>query len=362
MEKIKSRLIILMLANGLASFVPIKAQNLSLDFVYGGVEDAEKLLEAYLEPFANILGSDLNAGWYNTARPHKLGGLDIMATVSVARAPSSLLSFDVSAMDLNGVLAQGSPNTAPTISGSIGDRPVLEYSQDVEVNGNTETIPLASYTLPNGSGVDFFPLPMGQLTVGLPLGTDVSARFVPMIQLGDFGEIGLWGVGGKHSISQWLPGVKSLKFLDIAVQGGYTKVNSSVLVDVEPLPGLQAPAMVPDWHNQYVKMQVEGWTVNLISSQTISVLTVYEGIGYASSLVEVQMEGDYPIPAVVIQGTEAIPAYEVIKDPVNMSFENMENLRLNIGLRIKLAVFTLHYDYTKTLYSTHTVGIGVSFR
>ncbi len=85
----------------------MSGQNVALDFVYGGVEDAEKILQAYLEPFANILGSDLNAGWYNTARPHELGGLDITATVSWAKAPASLLTYDVSALGLNGDVEPG---------------------------------------------------------------------------------------------------------------------------------------------------------------------------------------------------------------------------------------------------------------
>ena len=80
------------------SVIPAFSQPLGLDFIYGGVEDAEAILQEYLKPYANILGSDLNAGWYNTARPHKLGGLDITATVSWARAPSSALSYKLAAM------------------------------------------------------------------------------------------------------------------------------------------------------------------------------------------------------------------------------------------------------------------------
>ena len=45
-----------------------------------------------------------------------------------------------------------------------------------------------------------------------------------------------------------------------------------------------------------------------------------------------------------------------------MRVENFNNLRLNAGVRIKLALLTIHYDFTKTLYATHTVGVGISFR
>jgi len=77
-------------------FVSLYSQNLLLDVIHGGVDDAEVILQDYLEPFTNIVGSDLNAGWYNTARPHKLGGLDVTFTVSWAKAPSSAHTYDVS--------------------------------------------------------------------------------------------------------------------------------------------------------------------------------------------------------------------------------------------------------------------------
>lgn len=370
MKKFKNRLGILILALSVSSTTQISGQFSELDFVYGGVADAEKLLQAYLEPFANILGSDLNAGWYNTARPHQLGGLDITASVSMAKAPSALLSYDVSTLGLTGELANGSTSIAPTVAGSLDDRPALTYSELVEFpDGSSQEIEYARYTLPNGAGVDYFPLPMLQLTVGLPLGTDISVRFVPMIQVSDYGEIGLWGVGGKHSISQWIPGLKDLKILDISVQGGYSSVSSSVNINVEPLEEVGGePVLDPnpnfDWDDQFMEQQVAGWTLNLIASQTISVLTIYEGIGYANSIVDMALQGHYPIHTIITEEGPNFgsPTYEIVEDPFNFNYENLSNLRLNIGVRIKLGILTLHYDFTHTLYSTHSAGIGISFR
>lgn len=341
---------------------PLSAQNLSLDFIYGGIEDTESILQQYLKPYANIIGSDLNAGWYNTARPHKLGGLDITATVSWARAPVSALTYDMSHMQLNGTLSNHT--VAPTIAGEKDDRPELTYSEQVDLGGgNFQEVEYANYTVPNGTGVDFFPLPMGQLTVGLPLGTDVSARFIPLVEFKDYGKIGLWGVGGKHAISQWIPFIKDRKFLDISLQGGYTKVTSAAHVVVEPLPSDLEPDLTYDWDDQFVVQKVQGWTVNLIASQTVSVLTFYQGIGYASSLVEILLEGHFPIPYVITQGDDVgQTTYDVLENPISMKYENFNNLRLNVGARLKLSVFTIHYDFTHTFYATHSVGIGVSFR
>ena len=39
----------------------LKGQLYQADFIYSGVEDAEKILREYLTPLANIVGSDLNA-------------------------------------------------------------------------------------------------------------------------------------------------------------------------------------------------------------------------------------------------------------------------------------------------------------
>ncbi len=343
------------------------AQDLSLDFIYGGMEDAELILQEYLKPYANILGADLNAGWYNTARPHKLGGLDVTATVSWARAPSSALSFEMAALGLseNAVLSNGS--VAPTVAGKQEGRPSLTYTETVELpGGGSQEVEYASYTVPNGTGVDFFPLPMIQLTVGLPIGTDVSARFVPQIRIGDFGEIGLWGVGGKHSVSQWIPVVKRLKFLDVSLQGGYTKVTSSAHVVVEPLALVEVdPSPGYNWIDQFVTQKVDGWTLNLIASQTLPVISFYQGIGYASSLVELLLEGHYPVHTVITDQADpdfGKTTYLIAEDPLEMKYENFNNLRYNIGARIKLAVLTLHYDFTYTLYATHSVGIGISFR
>lgn len=343
------------------------SQELVLDIVHGGVEDTETILQEYLMPFANIVGSDLNAGWYNTARPHELGGLDVTATVSWAKAPSSALSYDLSKLSLHGKLDPSLSSVAPTIAGEQELRPSLSYSQSVDLGGgNIQEIEYARFTVPNGSGFDFFPLPMAQLTVGLPFGTDVSVRFIPQVGYRDYGKIGLWGVGGKHSLTQWIPGLNKLEFLDISVQGGYTKVNTSIHVVVEPQGGVDIDPY-PDysWNDQFINQNVAGWTLNLIASQTLPVITFFQGIGYASSLVELLLEGHYPIHYVITDlGNPDLgkTTFERVEDPISTKYENFNNLRVNVGARIKLGVLTLHYDFTYTLYATHSVGLGISFR
>ena len=99
---IRTSLILSILSLGIIN--PLQAQTPAPEFIYGGIEDTEVILQEYLKPYAHILGSDLNAGWYNTAKPHELGGFDVTATVSWAKAPASALSYDLAGLALNGTL------------------------------------------------------------------------------------------------------------------------------------------------------------------------------------------------------------------------------------------------------------------
>lgn len=354
---------------------PAKAQLGSIDFLYGFQNDARLLIQEYIRPYANIMGANLNAGWYNTAEPHKLGGFDVTATFSVAFAPVSALSYDLAELTGLGADIDGSTTIAPTVAGNQEALPELVYNQLVEnpLTNTPETFELArikhpnGLARPNGASLNWLPLPMAQASIGLIKGTDVTFRFVPQTRIGDFGEIGVFGVGGRHSISQWIPVIKRLKFINIAVQGGYTKVSTQAALNMKPIADVDI-SNPPNWEtisDQFATMDISGWTVNLIASQSIPVITVYQGIGYSSSLVDMAILGTYPINTIV---TEEGPdfgktTYEVVQDPIeSMQFENFRNLRLNAGLRLKLGVLTLHYDFTRTLYSTHTVGFGISFR
>ncbi|MFZ5941891.1 MAG: DUF6588 family protein [Bacteroidota bacterium] len=358
-EKISGRFLACLLLSGALN---AGAQISTIDFIYGGIEDTEKLLQEYIRPYANILGADLNGGWYTTARPHKLGGLDIMVNASVAFAPPEALQYDLAGLALNGAV-EGNSTLAPTAAGQMNDRPSLVYSQTFDYNGTPQTVEIARFLHPDGTGIDFVPMPMGQLTVGLPLGTDISVRYVPTIAFRDYGEIGLWGVGGKHSISQYIPVIKKLKFLDISLQGGYTQVTASTQIHVQPMPVDVVTVDPLYWDDQFVALEISGWTANLIVSESIPFLNLYQSVGYAGSSCEVEMTGHYPVNTLVTEGADmGKVTYTVVENPIDMEFENYRNLRYNAGVRLTLGIFMLYYDFSHTLYSTHTAGFGITFR
>ena len=57
------------------------------DFLKAGLSDGMTLMEAYITPFANGFGAAFNSAWYNTAKPHNLGGFDLTLSVSAGMVP-----------------------------------------------------------------------------------------------------------------------------------------------------------------------------------------------------------------------------------------------------------------------------------
>jgi hypothetical protein len=169
--------------------LPSWSQIKEVDFIKGGIADAQVLYKEYLAPYANSFAADLNGGWYNTAKPHKLGGFDITLTLNTAWAPPSARTMDLSKLGLEANIL-GDPVT-PTIAGKKTDtRPELQYQETFDNGGNPETVTLAQYHAPNGTGMNYIPLPMAQLGIGLPLGTDVTVRYLPNLDFGSYGRIG----------------------------------------------------------------------------------------------------------------------------------------------------------------------------
>src|SRR6187455_3238282 len=59
------------------------------DLLKGSIADATILLQGYISPGMKSIGSGLNMGWYNTAKPHDKFGVDLTFTTSLMYIPPS---------------------------------------------------------------------------------------------------------------------------------------------------------------------------------------------------------------------------------------------------------------------------------
>ena len=62
------------------------------------IPQAEQLIEAYFTPMSESFGAGLNNGWYNTAKPHKIGGFDVTFTLNTVIIPNTAEVFNIKAV------------------------------------------------------------------------------------------------------------------------------------------------------------------------------------------------------------------------------------------------------------------------
>jgi hypothetical protein len=328
------------------------------NFVSAGPQDAELLLKAYLSPWLNAFGGSLTGGWYNTAKAHKLGGFDITLSFNTAFVPSRYKTFDVDALGLQSLVrAPGTDPVSPTVAGNSDPGPQMQY--------DFEDFQQDAFNLPQGTGIPYMASPIVQAGVGLWKGTEIMGRFFPRIHY-KRAYLGMWGVGLKHDIKQWIPGLKDVPVLNISLMGGYTRLNSGVELDVTPESVGLAEYNDTDsttWDNQDMVLRTSSFTVNLLMSADLPIVTFYGGIGFANTKTSLKLEGNYPM----ISGVEGgVPNVVAVADPVDFEVKNQDGgvtkPRLNLGMRLKFGVFTMQFDYVRANYNIATFGLGISFR
>jgi hypothetical protein len=339
----------------------------------GGVNDAELVLTEYLRPLANSLGANLNGGWYNTAKVHGTLGFDVTFTISASFAPDAAKLFDLSKLALSDNVVLPSDPLSPTFSGEKGSGPTMTYQENVP--GLPTPVTYLEYDLPGGTGLGFIPSPMINAGIGIPKGFEVMGRYLPRLHFGGL-STGLWGVGVKHDIGQWIPFVKRLPVLDFTIMYGYTHLNANAeLATITPEDLYSPDFPIVDrtsgisWEDQNLDLTTQGHTANFLVGATLPVVSFYGGVGISITKTSLKVNGYYPMPAVNIN--DPLNPLEVtnesaVKDPIDIEIKNQDGgstkPRFNAGIRFKFAVVTIHFDYTYANYSVATAGLGISLR
>lgn len=364
--KIKlNRLFIVLLL--LSSSLSVSAQKFAADYLRGGINDGNLLLGQYLKPFGNSFGAGMNNGWYNTAETHKKLGFSLMFNTHLTFVPVEDQTYDISKLNLQRLTLQDPLNVnAPTVFGDDKDGPSLEVLvDDPSTSSPDRDILLTRFNSPKGVGFAMMPTFMVQGAVGLPKNTEVMVRYLPTISLpGVNGKMGLYGFGIKHDIKQWIPFMSALPF-DLAVMGGFTRINTGVDLDLQADAG--GVGATGTFSNQEMIFNVNALTGNLIFSKKIAFFTPHVSVGYNNSRSRLRVNGNYPIAVGVVTDSNSPDytkkLYEQVEDPIDVKFENVGDFRINAGFRLKMAgVICLAMDYTLAKYSTFTMGLGISVR
>ena len=272
---------------------------------------------------AESFGAGLNNGWYNTAKPHSLGGFDVTFTLNTVIIPNTAETFNIG--NTFDSIFTSNFTQASTIFGSE-DGTAMTYN-------NSDGAPPIDFTMPGGFKTPAMPLPMIQAGIGLIKNTAIDIRYMPMLNVGENINVNLFGIGLKHDLLQWIPGVGDAIPMSLSLQGGYTSLNTELKVA-----------------DQEVSLNTKATTINLVASKKILMLTGYAGVGYNSATTTFDAKANFNLNGIQFN------------EKVEKDFESIKKLRTNIGLRLNIAVLTIQADYTFAEYPTATLGLGVSLR
>lgn len=279
-------------------------------YTYAQVQDRFSFLNStevgkFTKPLATTIGTALNSGSYHSASVSKLFGFSLSFKGMMVMIPSDQKTFNPS-------LPAG--YTADKSTSTI-------YGE--KAGGGIYAGPNGYITYPGGIGEDNIPVVFPQASVSM-LGTEVMLRYMPKIKVGET-DVSLFGVGLKHSISQYF----ILLPVDIAVQVLYNSFNVKNLMDVSNI------------------------AFNAHVSRSFGPASIYGGIQYESTKFDLS----YTIKGDPKSGDPAVRKNIDIKTSV----DGDNNIRMTVGAAVKLAIFVINADYSLGSQSTLTGGLTFEF-
>ncbi len=308
----------------------------------------EEYAQLYVDPLIDALGADLNTGLFHTA---DVGGglLPAIDIYAGAKIPATLVSasdktFDLTYQDTQPVTVQYQgrrytvqvpvtyrAENAPTVFGT-DEAPILTaHAQGtatvVDDQGNTHEVPydttLSMETIGGLVDTEIAPIVVPHVSVGSVFGTDIMIRYLPEITQEDYGSLTMWGLGIRHDIDQHIPGLP----VDIAVQAGTQNIS-----------------IADDTNDKLAN--VNAYAVNAAVSKTFHLLTVYGGLQWESSTVDV----NYTIQPV---GEDAEPV------PISFTQKGANQYRLLAGVSFGLGPVVINADYSVGNLQVVSAGIGL---
>ncbi|HUL43340.1 MAG TPA: DUF6588 family protein [Bacteroidota bacterium] len=255
------------------------------------IEDAIQQLNSdavrgYLQPMVTSVGADLNSGVFHSA--------EITDGISLKLELIAMGTLIGDAEKMYSVTAPSPFNQTPVQSATIFG------NQGTIVHG---PVPGIDYQFQNGQlKLSIVPLAVPQVTVGNFFGTQAVIRYVPIPEVNNFPKSTFFGIGVRHSISRYLPGVP----VDLAGSVFYQKISIGDLMEEKT-------------------MSIGGQ-----ASKSFSLLTLYGGLQLESSTMTL----DY-----------TYKGYGAVGQPhIHMDIDGENNVRATLGLGLNLIILHVSGD------------------
>ncbi len=225
------------------------------------------------------------------------------------------------------------------------------------------------FTLPAGGNINTIIAGVPQLEIGSFYGTELLLRVIPPLDLGKYiGEFAFWGIGIKHSISQYFSNYHENEDgtvfedspFDMALQIVYQGTNLKNKVGVTQ-SDLNANAQI--------------WNANLHFSKSIAeVIDFYAGISY--NYIDIDAKFKYFLP-VETQMQLGLLRYDPVSNRImppeppdypgdtnpqttKIGLVN-ESFQVTLGVNKSFGKFSIFADYNISKFNILTAGIQYTF-
>lgn len=292
-------------------------------------EDLEKFAEengkGYIQPFVNAFSANLNTGLYNTAKVLKPLRFGFSLNTMAAIIPDDGKTF----------MAKRPEIKDPITGEYLYEPEEIETATFFGDEGKSFSLQGTDYTnlddieMPDGADFPAAPLFIPQINLGVIGGNEIMVRYIPKVQINDeIGKMGYYGIGLKHSVSQHLPGIIPI---DLALQGAYQNFTVGDIINMNSITG------------------------NVQISKKLLMWTLYGGIGYEKTTMEVDYETE------TYQYNEVDNEFEMQTQEISFDLESENELRATVGFRYSLLFLKINADYSLCKYPVANLGIGLSF-
>ncbi|MFI5159547.1 MAG: DUF6588 family protein [Sphingobacteriales bacterium] len=326
--------------------------------IQAGPADGSVLLKAYANPLFKEFGLGFNDGWNNTAKTKKLFHFDLRLSASASFVSNADKTFDVTKIGLSNHIGPADPNQtiAPTFAGETSTSgPSLNIYDN---NGKK----IGSFNTPSGQAA-IIPVPQVQLTIGLIKNTDLTLRAIPSVPISNYGSISSYGFGLKHNIMQDFFGkkVKKLVPFDLAIAFGYSRLNLTTPLVVNPQSGAQPKdaQQSTDFSNQHIAGKLDNVMGQLIFSKKLASFTPFVAVAYNTTKTNVVSVGNYPV--ITGENLAFQPTYTTYTNPIIINENSVDGLRADIGFQLNLGFFRFYASGSLAEYKSVNAGIGFGF-
>ncbi len=340
----KILIIIILFATGMSS-----AQ---FEDIFSSDSDAYKYLKQYTQPAFKGLMYASAAGWNTSAKSLKPFKFSLDIGASGAMVPTTDESFSFNDSDYRYMKIESGSNEIPTV---MGNEAHTTFKIEIPINSNTEK-KVMEFDAIDGVGSNLpakaVPAPNIQFSMGLPLGTEVTLRYLPKIS-SDGAYVSILGGGVKHSITQYFPrgkdenGKKKKRKFNLSALAAYQKISTGY-----DFSG----------NDKGISLKLQTLNLQANASMDYKFLTIYSSIGYIKGFTDLSVKGTYNYTYDVQTNSGTHIRYEDVQivDPLDINY-SIDGYNASLGLRLNLVFLRIFADYTIQEYPVAHAGFGIKF-